>query len=284
MTQETPCSGYIGDAPPAPRGAQPLLDVSQLAVSVFFRDKTPTPILRDVNLTLGRSQTVCVIGQSGSGKSTLVHAIAGIFPSPNIRQTSGRIRVCDREITSDSTNAIVGGLLGVVFQDPWSTLTPVYTCGDQVGELLRVHRHLTKMQAKTMVLEIFRQVGLSEPETVFRRYPHELSGGMCQRVGIAMAIAPQPQVLIADEPTTALDPTVQDTILNLLQRLQADLGIGILLVTHDLTVASRMADQLVVLQSGTVVEHGPIRDVFSAPKHPYTANLMSNFSYFSLPS
>lgn len=253
-------------------------------MSAFFLNKPPIPILRNIEFNLANGQTLCVIGQSGSGKSTLVHAIGGIFPSPNIRKTRGTIRVGDREMTPESASSILGRMVGVVFQDPWSTLTPVYTCGDQVVEILRLHCQLTKTQAKTTALEILQRVGFSDPHAVFGRYPHELSGGMCQRVGIAMAIAPQPKVLIADEPTTALDPTVQETILVLLNTLQTELGLSILLVTHSLSVASRMADHVLVLQSGTVVEEGSILDIFDHPKHAYTAKLVRDFGNFGVRS
>lgn len=246
-----------------------LLQIENLSLSIG-----KTPILKDVSLSINAGEILAVTGESGSGKSMTAFAIMQLLPQRAV--CSGRISLEDTEILTASESQMCGlrgNDIGMVFQEPMTALNPVKTIGDQVAETILVHGAMPKDQAMSRAREVLDRVGLPADRFPLSRYPHELSGGQRQRVVIAMAIALRPQLLIADEPTTALDVTTQAQILDLLKGLVADFGMGLLMITHDLAVVSDMADRIVVMRHGEVVEQGPTRDLFANMQHPYTRML-----------
>ncbi|NYI07334.1 dipeptide ABC transporter ATP-binding protein [Allostreptomyces psammosilenae] len=252
-----------------------LLDVRDLAVSYRGRRHT-TRVVHGVSFTVEAGETVAVVGESGSGKSTTAHALLGLLP-PGGRRDTGRILLNGTDIAGWSDRrlrAVRGAQIGLVPQDPTGSLNPVRTIGDQLGETLRVHRRGDRRAIARRVVELLARVGLPDPEQRARQYPHELSGGMRQRVLIAIAIALQPRLVIADEPTSALDVTVQRRILDLVDDLRQEFGTAVLLVTHDLGVAAERSDRLVVMKDGRVVEHGPTAAVMAKPAAEYTRRLL----------
>jgi oligopeptide/dipeptide ABC transporter ATP-binding protein len=252
-----------------------LLEISELDVSFFTRGGV-VPAVRGVDLTIAPGQTLALVGESGSGKSVTALAILGLVDPPG-RIVGGSIRFAGQELTRlprAELRRIRGRRIGMVFQEPMTSLNPVFTVGDQVGEVLRIHLGLTKREVRDRVIELLRLVGIPAPERRIDNHPHELSGGMKQRVMIAMALACKPDLLIADEPTTALDVTIQAQILDLLARLQAELGMAILLITHNLGVVAHFARDVTVMYAGKVVERAPVRELFAQPAHPYTRALL----------
>jgi peptide/nickel transport system ATP-binding protein len=234
-----------------------------------------TPILRGVDLTLQPGHIHGLAGESGSGKTMTGLAVLGLLPAG--AHTGGRITLGDTDLltlTSARLNAIRGRQVGMVFQDPSSSLHPMLSVGRQLTDHLRHHLHLDRKAARTRAADLLAQVRIPNPEEALGRYPHQFSGGMRQRIAIAIAVACEPRVLIADEPTTALDVTVQAGVLRLLRRLCDDLGLAILLVTHDLGVMSALADQVSVMRDGLVVETGTRARVLTEPQHPYTRSLL----------
>ncbi|MBV6756255.1 dipeptide/oligopeptide/nickel ABC transporter permease/ATP-binding protein [Rhodococcus opacus] len=259
-------------------GSANVLEVSDLTVSFPQPGAGTVEVVQNVSLTLGRGEILGLVGESGSGKSVTAMSMLGLVPYPGrIEATS--ITLDRREISGLSFNelrTIRGGEIGVVFQDPLASLNPAYTVGDQVSEVLREHLALDETTARAKVVELFTRVGIAAPETRLGDYPHQFSGGMAQRVMIAMALACEPKVLVADEPTTALDVTVQRQILRLLVELRDAYGLSIVLITHDLGVIAETADRVAVMYAGQLVEIGSVEDVFGQPAHPYTEGLLQS--------
>ncbi|ASN38009.1 dipeptide/oligopeptide/nickel ABC transporter ATP-binding protein [Arthrobacter sp. 7749] len=243
--------------------------------------RTPTGTVRVVNkvsFTAYQGQTLALLGESGCGKSMTAKAIAGLL-DPVASVAGGVVALEGRDLITMSARArraVAGPSLGIVFQDALTALNPVYTVGTQLGEAFRIHRGMNKKQARLQAIELMRRVGIPEPEVRASAYPHQFSGGMRQRILIAMAVALSPRLLIADEPTTALDVTVQAQIMALLRRLREEENMAVVLITHDLAVVAEEADNVAVMYAGNVVERGPVATVFSAPTHPYTKGLLES--------
>ena len=261
---------------------QPLLEVKNLVTQ--FRTETEfVKAVNDVSFTLNRGETIGIVGESGSGKSVTSLSVMQLIPNPPGKITGGEIiyhtkdhRIIDLVKTkNDEMRKYRGNEIAMIFQEPMTSLNPVMRCGEQVMEAILLHRKISKQEARQKTIALFNEVQLPTPELMFDRYPHQLSGGQKQRVMIAMAISCEPNVLIADEPTTALDVTVQKTILELLQKLQQQYQMGIMFITHDLGVIAELADTVVVMYKGKIVEQGPVLEIFSNPKHPYTKSLLA---------
>lgn len=261
---------------------QPLLEVKNL-VTQFRTERESVNAVNDVSFTLRRGQTIGIVGESGSGKSVTSLSIMGLIPNPPGKVVGGQILYHKADgSTVDLVRApeeemrrYRGNDIAMIFQEPMTSLNPVIKCGEQVMEAIMLHQKVSKKEAREKTLTLFKEVQLPVPEAMLERYPHQLSGGQKQRVMIAMAMSCQPGVLIADEPTTALDVTVQKAILDLMIRLQKQHDMGILFITHDLGVIAELADEVVVMYKGKVVEQGPVMEIFSGPKHPYTKSLLA---------
>lgn len=254
----------------------PVLTVQNLSVSVAT-EAGAKPLVRDLSFALHKGQTLAIAGESGSGKSITSLAIMGLLP-PHVAVTSGTVHLGDTELTrlpEARMRALRGARVAMIFQEPMTSLNPVMTVGAQVIEAIRAHDPISSRKARQRALEALRAVRLSQPERRLDQFPHELSGGMRQRVMIAMALALRPEVLIADEPTTALDVTVQREVLDLLRDLQRDLGTALILITHDMGVVAEMADRVIILQGGAMVEEAATRSLFAAPRQPYTQALLA---------
>jgi microcin C transport system ATP-binding protein len=255
-----------------------LLEVEDLRVSFRSEDGGAIEAVRGASFTLERGRTLAIVGESGSGKSVTALSILQLLPYPKAWHPAGSIRFDAMELIGrdDRTlRAIRGRRIGMIFQEPMTSLNPLHTVERQISEVLLVHRGLGRAEARARVLELLRLVQIPDPESRLGSYPHQLSGGQRQRVMIAMALANEPDILIADEPTTALDVTIQAQILQLLQDLQARLGMAILLITHDLTIVRRFADEVAVMTEGLMVEQGPVERIFERPQHPYTRHLLA---------
>ena len=255
---------------------EPLLEVSGLTVA-FPTDAGPALAVDGVSFKLFSGQTLCLVGESGCGKSMTALAIMGLNPAPG-KITSGRIKFMGRDLAGLSGkewNSLRGDKMGMIFFFFLTSLNPVFTAGEQVAEALMLHKGLSRRAAIAEAASLFRRVGIPAPEDRIRDFPHQLSGGMRQRVMIAMAIACAPRLLIADEPTTALDVTIQRQILELLDELAAAGGMATLLITHDLGLVSELADQVAGMYAGRIVESAPARELMANPKHPYTLGLIS---------
>ncbi|MEE8494181.1 MAG: ABC transporter ATP-binding protein [Nitrospirales bacterium] len=232
--------------------------------------------VEDVSFSIEAGQTLALVGESGCGKSVTALSIMRLISPPG-RIVGGQIRFRDRDLVTldeEELRQIRGRDIGMIFQEPMTSLNPVFTVGDQIGELFHVHTSLSPDQITSEVLELLKKVGIASPERRIAQYPHELSGGMKQRVMIAMALACKPDLLIADEPTTALDVTIQAQILDLLKSLQADMGMAILLITHNLGVVAQFARDVVVMYASRIVERASVEQIFSTPSHPYTRALL----------
>jgi oligopeptide/dipeptide ABC transporter ATP-binding protein len=232
--------------------------------------------LRGVDVTLARGECLGLVGESGSGKSLTMLAAMGLLPS-GARVTAGTVRFDGLDLTGLSRaelDTVRGRRIGMIFQEPMTALNPILTVAKQIGAPLRRHRGLSRRDARLRALELLRLVGIPDPERRLDAYPHQLSGGMRQRVMIAMALSCEPEVLIADEPTTALDGTIQAQILELLRRLQRDLGLAVVIISHDFGVIAELADRVSVMYGGRVVENGTVEDLFDRPAHPYSAGLL----------
>ncbi len=252
-----------------------LLEIRDLDVS-FFTRAGAVPAVRGVDLSIAQGHTLALVGESGSGKSVTALAILGLVDPPG-RIVGGSIRFGGEELTTlprAELRRVRGRRIGMVFQEPMTSLNPVFTVGDQISEVLRIHLGQSKRESRDRVIELLRLVGIPAPERRIDNHPHELSGGMKQRVMIAMALACGPDLLIADEPTTALDVTIQAQILELLARLQDELGMAILLITHNLGVVAQFARDVAVMYAGKVVERAPVRELFARPAHPYSRALL----------
>jgi peptide/nickel transport system ATP-binding protein len=233
----------------------------------------------DVSLTIGKGQTLGLVGESGCGKSVTAHSIIQLIPQPPGRIAGGKIFFEGQNILEFSENRmrkIRGNRISMIFQEPMTSLNPVFTVGNQVGEVIRLHRKLSSSEVRNRVIEMFRLVGIPEPNKRLSNYPHQMSGGMRQRVMIAMALACHPHLMIADEPTTALDVTIQAQILDLMNTLKADTEAAILFITHDLGVIAEMAQFVAVMYTGKIVEYTDVKTLYANPKHPYTVGLMES--------
>ena len=253
----------------------PLLQVDDLQVEFDTYGGTVQAV-RGISFAVEAGKTLAIVGESGCGKSVSVQSIMGLIPMPPGRITGGRARLRGADIlgrTEIDGREIRGREVGMIFQDPMSSLNPTMTIGAQIAEPLEVHRGYSRKRAFSRAIELLEMSRIPEPAKRAKQYPFEFSGGMLQRAGIAMAIACEPALLIADEPTTALDVTIQAQILDLMQDLQRDTGMAIVLITHDLGVVARMADEVVVMYAGQVAEKGSVDDVFYRSSHPYTLGL-----------
>ncbi len=262
----------------APRTPDPSAGLEVDAVTVTFDGPSgPVSPVQGVSWSVRPGRALVILGESGSGKSMTALAVAGILPGGG-RVSSGEIRWAGSDLLTDprAHAAVRGTEIAMIFQDPLASLNPGYTVGAQIGEMFRAHSDLTRAQARRRVVELLDEVRIPDPQDRVDRYPHELSGGMRQRVMIAMAISQSPSVLIADEPTTALDATIQLQVIETLRRLQADHGTSVVLITHDIGVAASVADDVVVMYAGRVVERGPAMAVLREPRHPYTRALLAS--------
>jgi oligopeptide/dipeptide ABC transporter ATP-binding protein len=255
--------------------SDPILQIRDLT-TVFSTRSGKALAVDKVNLDLKAGETLCVVGESGCGKSITALSVAGLVPYPG-KVVGGEVLLGGvdlRKMTPAETAKIRGNRLSMIFQDPSSALNPVHTVGKQIAEVYRLHKGMDDKQAYEAATKLLSAVGIPDPERRMKAYPHEMSGGMAQRIMIAMALACQPEVLIADEPTTALDVTIQAQILELMRDLQKDFGTAIILITHDLGVVAEMADHVAVMYAGQVVEYADVRTLFRSPKHPYTQALL----------
>ena len=254
----------------------PILQIENLHVT-FAGGAKPVRAVAGVNLTLDRGEVVALLGESGSGKSVTLRAILRLHPEKKTK-LEGRITVAGTDVMrlrGEALSHFRGKTVSMIFQEPMLAFDPVYTVGQQIVEAIRSHESQTKSAARHRALELFERVRIPSPERRLDAYPHEMSGGMRQRAMIALALSCQPQILLADEPTTALDATVQVQILLLLRELQRELGLSMIFVTHDIGVAVEVADRIAVMYAGRIVEIGPVRDVIRTPRHPYTLGLLS---------
>ncbi len=254
----------------------PLAEVRDLTVRFVSREAT-TYAVNGVSFSVKPGEVLCILGESGSGKSVTMRALMRLLP-PRAR-IEGQVQVAGQDVLAMPKRALRdlrGGLVSMVFQEPMTALDPVYTVGQQIGETVRRHTGCNRKAARARALELLDLVRVPSAERRLDAYPHELSGGLRQRAMIAMALSCNPRLLLADEPTTALDATVQVQVLILLRRLQRELGMGMIFVTHDLGVASEIADTVAVMYAGRIVESGPVAQVLSAPEHPYTAGLLAS--------
>lgn len=262
-----------------------LLDVRALRTT-FTTANGPVTALHDVSLHIDRGETLALVGESGSGKSVTAYSIMGLLPRRTARIAGGQALFEGTDLLALDARAmqdIRGNRIAMIFQEPMSALNPVMRIGDQIAEAIRLHRQVTHAQAAERAVGLLEQVRMPSPAARAGDYPHQLSGGMRQRAMIAIALACAPDLLIADEPTTALDVTTQAQILALLKRLQAETGMAMLLITHDLGVVAETADRAAVMYAGRIVEHGDVGDLLSHPTHPYTAGLLASLAIEALP-
>lgn len=253
-----------------------ILQIENLCLEVQTPEG-PRRVVDDVSLALSPGRTLALVGESGSGKSLTALSILRLLPAA-VRKTAGRVLFDKRAIsamTSSELCRLRGGSIAMIFQEPLSSLNPVISVGSQVSESLQLHRGLRGSLARRRVIELFKRVGIAAPERRVDAFPHELSGGMRQRVMIAMALAGEPKVLLADEPTTALDATIQAQIVELLRDLQAETGLAVLFITHDLGLVAAIADDVCVMRAGRIVEQGTTEAVLQSPQHAYTQKLLA---------
>lgn len=264
-------------APVTEQSVQPLVEVRDLAVKFVTRDRTVHAV-NGVSFDVMPGEVLCIIGESGSGKSVTMRALMRLF-SPRITKMSGDIQVAGHDVMALSNRQlsdIRGSTISMVFQEPMTALDPTYTIGDQIAETIVRHQHCSRAEAMAKALELLQFVKVPNAERRLKAYPHELSGGLRQRAMIAVALSCRPKLLLADEPTTALDATVQIQVLLLLRKLQQELGMGVIFVTHDLGVAAQIADKVAVMYAGRIVEYGSVRDVLLRPSHPYTIGMLAS--------
>ena len=264
-------------------GRAPVLSVRNLHTAV----STPEgvfDVVRDVSFDINPNEVLCLVGESGCGKTITALSIMGLLPTPPVRINSGEIVFDGADLTEFSQRQlrkVRSERISMIFQDPLTSLDPVFTVGQVMTEVIRAHRGATKSEARAMSIDILRVVGLPAPEERFDSYPHQLSGGMRQRVMIATALVLDPEILIADEPTTALDVTVQAQILERLRKEQQDRRMSMLLITHDLAVVASIADRVAVMYAGEIVEEAPVDELFGNPRHPYTQGLLRALPHLS---
>jgi microcin C transport system ATP-binding protein len=260
----------------ARRDNGPMLEVESLSVS-FDTQEGEVRAVRDISFNINRGETVALVGESGSGKSVSALSVLRLLPYPKAHHPSGRILFDGADLLQaeePELRAVRGDRIGMIFQEPMTSLNPLHTLEKQIGETLQLHRGMSARQARRRTVELLHQVGLGSVESRLDAYPHQLSGGQRQRVMIAMALANEPDLLIADEPTTALDVTIQAQILALLKSLQQQFDMGLLLITHDLNIVRHVADRVCVMTDGELVEQGPVERIFTAPGHVYTRKLL----------
>ncbi|MEH7304073.1 ABC transporter ATP-binding protein [Neobacillus drentensis] len=254
-----------------------ILEVKNLKTT-FSSRKTSFNAVDGISFQVGRGETLGIVGESGCGKSVTSLSIMGLVKSPG--KVSGDtidfngVNLLD--LSKKEMRNLRGSEMSMIFQEPMTSLNPVYSVGDQIGESLKIHRKLKRKERKETVVDLLKQVGIPRADEIYHSYPHQLSGGMRQRVMIAMAMACDPKLIIADEPTTALDVTIQAQILELMKELQRKKGMSMILITHDLGVVSEVCDRLVVMYAGKIVETGPVKEVLSNPSHPYTKGLLAS--------
>ncbi|MEX0842073.1 MAG: ABC transporter ATP-binding protein [Xanthobacteraceae bacterium] len=254
-----------------------LLEVKDLSVA-FRQGNREVLAVNRVSFDIRKGETVAIVGESGSGKTVTALSVMKLLPYPAARHPSGSVHFKGKELLhlpEEEIRRVRGNNITIIFQEPMTSLNPLHTIEKQIGEILLLHRGLTGAAARKRIVELLTQVGIADPETRLGSYPHQLSGGQRQRVMIAMALANEPDLLIADEPTTALDVTVQAQILKLLKDIQKRLGMAMLFITHDLGIVRKIADRICVMKEGEIVEQGPVERIFSAPEHPYTQALLA---------
>jgi len=262
----------------------PILDVDRLAVS-FTTEDGELRAVDGVSFDLAPGEILAIVGESGCGKSVTAQSLIGLTRASNAR-IEGAVRYRGKDISGlsdDELQDIRGEEIAMVFQDPMTSLNPVYRVGDQIVEMIQAHRDVPDEEAKGRAVELLRSVGIPNPDRRVNDYPHEFSGGMRQRALIAMGLALEPEVLIADEPTTALDVTIQAQILQLIERLNRDRGLAVVLITHDLGVVAEVADRVVVMYAGQIVEQGTLDEIFYDPQHPYTWGLLGSLTRLDQP-
>ncbi|GJM22289.1 MAG: ABC transporter ATP-binding protein [Planctomycetota bacterium] len=285
MSEATPADPQPNATAPAAAGAQergakgqPLLEIRGLR-TWFDTDEGTVKAVDGVTYTLNAGETLGVVGESGCGKSVTAMSILQLIPTPPGRYVEGEILFRGKNLLDareDELRSVRGNDIAMIFQEPMTSLNPVFTVGTQIIEVLRLHRKMNAKDARAYAIEMLQRVGIPAPETRIDNYPHEMSGGMKQRVMIAMALACDPAVLIADEPTTALDVTIQAQILDVLRDMQRELGMSILLITHDLGVVAEMSEHVAVMYAGKIVESTSTDKLFAAPRHPYTFGLFQS--------
>ncbi|GLZ10844.1 ABC transporter ATP-binding protein [Actinomadura sp. NBRC 104425] len=281
MTEVPEATGPAQAAGPqqaAPERAAALLEVTDLSVEFAVRGQTVRAV-NGLSYTLGEGETVAILGESGSGKSVAAQAVMGILDTPPARITGGSVRLRGEELLGlpeRRRRAYRGARISMIFQDALTALNPVFTVGDQLAEMFQVHRGMKRREARARAVELMERVRIPAARTRLGDHPHQFSGGMRQRIMIAMALALEPDVLIADEPTTALDVTVQAQIMRLLAELRDELRMGMVLITHDLGVVAGIADRIAVMYAGSVVEQAAARELYARPAHPYTAGLLAS--------
>ena len=262
----------------------PLLRVENLATH-FRTDRGVVRAVDGVSFDVARGRTVGVVGESGCGKSVSALSIMGLLARPPAEIAGGRVMFEGEDLLSlpiERLQDIRGDRIAMIFQEPMTSLNPAFPVGEQIAEAIVRHRQVGQAEARTRTIELLRRVRIPAPEQRYAEYPHKLSGGMRQRVMIALALACDPEILIADEPTTALDVTIQAQILDLLRRLRAETGMAIMLITHDLGVVAEMADEVIVMYAGRIVEQAPVGALFAEPQHPYTIGLMGSIPQLHL--
>jgi oligopeptide/dipeptide ABC transporter ATP-binding protein len=255
-----------------------LLSVENL-VTAFKTERGTIRAVDGISFTIGKGQTVGLVGESGCGKSVTSLSVLRLIQSPPGFIESGKINFDGKDILALSEaemRKVRGNKISMIFQEPMTSLNPVFTIGDQISEVFKIHQGMNKQEAREKSIEMLKLVRIPAPEKRVDEYPHQLSGGMRQRVMIAMALACRPELLIADEPTTALDVTIQAQILDLMGKLQTELNMAILLITHDLGVVAEVCDYVIVMYAGKIAEQGPVEEIFREPKHPYTVGLMNS--------
>jgi len=253
-----------------------LIEVKGLKTE-FTIEGVPRRIIDDISFEIYRGEVLGVVGESGSGKSVTAKSILRLIPSPPGKIVGGEILFDGKDILQmdmDNLMKIRGNAISMIFQEPMSSLNPVFTCGDQIKEGVRLHQNMDNKAARQKAIELLKMVGIPMPEQRIDSYPHELSGGMRQRIMIAMALSCSPQLLIADEPTTALDPTIQAQILDLIRKVQKEIGMSVMYITHDLGVVAETCDRVMVMYAGQIVEKADVAELFTKPGHPYTQGLL----------
>ena len=257
---------------------QSLLDIQNLKTYFYVRGEVAKAV-DDVSLAIPSGMTLGLVGESGCGKSVTAHSIIQLIPDPPGKIVGGQINFNGEnllEFPEKKMRKIRGNRISMIFQEPMTSLNPVFSVGDQVGEVIRLHQKKSRNETRERVIEMFKLVGIPAPETRLDDYPHQMSGGMRQRVMIAMALACNPKLMIADEPTTALDVTIQAQILELMNKLKDETGASILFITHDLGVIAEMAQHVAVMYAGKMMEYTDVKTLFATPKHPYTVALMES--------
>lgn len=260
-----------------------LLEVKNLK-TYFYTDDGVAKAVDDVSFSLDKGETLGLVGESGCGKSVSALSIMRLIPDPPGKIAGGEILFKGKDllkIPESEMQDIRGNDIGMIFQEPMTSLNPVFTCGDQIEEAVILHQKLSKEDAKVKAIEMLKLVGIPAPEQRYNEYPHQLSGGMRQRIMIAMALSCNPEILIADEPTTALDVTVQAQILELINKLQRELGMGVIMITHDLGVIAEVSTRVAVMYASKIAEYGSVDQIFYNPKHPYTISLLNSIPKLS---